>query len=552
MGKNVKKFFYYITKRNLTVTNAAFILGVSYLINNALGLIREIIIANKFGAERTSDIFFASFLIPDLVFQLLIVGAVSAAFLPVLIDTRANKSEEEAEKLANSVMNLFFLGSVFFAVILYFLIPYILPYVFPGFFRYTQDVGFDIKEVTINTTRLMLISPIFFCISSILGGILNSKKRFLSYSLAPIIYNFSIIFGALFLTDYFEVPIYGLAVSVVIGAFLHMFIQIPEIIKTGFKYKLKIDLKGGEVVRIFQLMVPRSISIGAANINILLNSFVASFFIGGISIIKYANDIQTVASVVFGVSIATAIFPQLSESFSKKNMPEFLLAFSWSFRKILFFLIPATFGVLALKAQMVRLIFGFGNFNWESTYWTIYTLQFFIISLVAQGLIHLVVRAFYAIQNTKTPLKVGIIVMLINGFFTLVLPFGYLGVKPMGIPGVALAFSIAAFANLFLLLYYLHKRIGVLDRDNKIFTSTFRLVVASGLMFLVIKGSLYFFDNYFDTHRVFGLLFQTFSSLGVAAGFYFLVTYFLKCEETHYIVKKYLRVPKIEVEEEIV
>lgn len=540
MGKKVKKFFYYITKRNLTVTNAAFILGISYLLNNVLGLVREIIIANKFGAERTSDIFFASFKIPDLVFQLLILGAVSAAFIPILVETKNQKNEEEAEKVANSVLNLFFLGSLFLVAILYFIIPYLIPYIFPGFFKYTQDVGFNIKEVATNTTRLMLFSPIFFCISSIFSGILNSKKRFLTYSLAPIIYNISIIFGALFLTDYFRIPVYGLAVSVVIGAFLHMFIQLPELLKTGFKYKPKISFSGGEVARIFKLMIPRTIAIGASQINILLDFFVASFFIGGISILTYANDIQTVPSVVFGVSIATAIFPNLSENYSNKDMSEFLKSFSWSFRKILFFLIPATFGILALKAQIVRLIFGFGQFNWESTLWTIYALQFFIISLVAQGLIHLVIRAFYAIHDTRTPLKVGIVVMVVNAIFTILLPFGYLGVR-LGIAGVSLAFSIASFTNLFLLLYFLHKKIGILDKDNQIFISTLRLITASGLMFLVIKGSLYFFDIYFDTHRVFGLLFQTLSSLGVAAIFYFILTYILKCEETHYIVKKYFK-----------
>lgn len=539
MGERVKKFFYYVSKKKLTVVNAAVLLGATYLINNFLGLIREVIIANKFGAERTADIFFASFKIPDLVFQLLILGALSAAFIPVLLETKVKDGDKEAKQLANSVLNIFFLCSIAFAVILYFLIPYLVPYIFPGFFKHTQDVGYDVYQATVNSTRLMLLSPIFFSISGIFGGILNSYKRFLTYSLAPIIYNIAIIFSALFLTDNFSVPVYGLTVGVIIGAFLHMAIQVPEILKTGFKYSPRINLHAGQVKKIFKLMAPRTIAIGASQINIIVDSFVASFFIGGISILTYANDIQTVPSVVIGVAIATAIFPLLAEAYSSKDMVLFHKEFSWSFRKILFFLIPATFGIIALKAQIVRLVFGFGNFNWESTYWTILTLQFFIISLVAQGLIHLVVRAFYAIQDTKTPLYIGLVVMFINAVLALLLPFGYLGFK-LGIAGVALAFTIAAFVNLALLLIFLHKKVGILDKDNKIFVSLLRLLLASGFMFLVIKGSLYFFDNFVDTERVIGLFLQTVGAIGVAAAFYFVFTYALKCEEIIYLRNKYL------------
>jgi len=372
----------------------------------------------------------------------------------------------------------------------------------------------------------------------ILSGILNSHKRFVAYSLAPIIYNLSIIFSALFLTDNFANPIYGLAFGVIAGAFLHMLIQVPAVLKTGFRYRPIIDFKNGKIGKIIRLMVPRTITIGVNQINILVDSFVASFFIGGISIITYANDIQTVPSVVFGISIATAIFPYLAESYTKKDMPEFLKSFSWSFRRIAFFLIPATFGIIALRAQIVRLIFGFGQFNvsdWQSTFWTTQTLLFFILSLVAQGLIPLVIRAFYAIKDTKTPLYIGIFVMVLNAGLTLTLPFSFF---KLGIAGVALAFSIATTVNLLLLLFFLNKKVGILDRDHRIFNSTLRLVFASLLMGLIIKGSLYFFDNFFDTAKVFGLLLQTVSATGIATLFYFTLTYILKCEETSYIIEK--------------
>lgn len=533
--KRFKKFFYYISDKKLTVGNAAFLLGFAYLLNNVLGLVREIIIANKFGAERTADIFFASFKIPDLIFQLLILGALSAAFIPVLIEHISKDNEEKIQIITNSVLNFFLIVACGFAILTFFLAPKLVPIIFPGFFKYSQDTGFNVFEATVNTTRIMLLSPIFFSLSGIFSGVLNSHKRFLTYSLAPIIYNISIIFSALFFTSQFKIPVYGLAVGVVFGSFLHALIQLPEAIKTGFRYKLILNFKEGEISRILRLMAPRSLAIGVNQINILIDSFVASFFIGGISVLTYANDIQTVPTQIFGIAIATAIFPMLAESFSKNDMKEFMKSFSWSFRRIIFFLIPATVGIIVLRAQIIRLIFGFGNFNWESTKWTTETLLFFIISLVAQGLSPLIIRAFYAIQDTKTPLYASIFTMVLNAILTFVLPFKL----KLGVPGVALAFSIASYANVAILLYFLNKKVGAFDRDHQIFESISRLFFASFILAVVAHYSLYLLDEIVNTHTVIGLGFQTLGSLGLAGSVYLGLTYLLKCEEIKYVLDKF-------------
>lgn len=533
--KHLKKFFYYISNKKLTVGNAAVLLGSTYLVNNALGLIREVIIANKYGAERTADIFFASFKLPDLIFTLLIMGAMSAAFIPVLIENITKGKKEDIEVITNSVLNFFLLVSLAFSGIVFIFAPKIIPIVFPGFFKHTQDTGFDVLTATVNTTRIMLLSPIFFSISGIFSGVLNSYKRFITYSLAPIIYNISIIIAALFFTESFDIPSYGLAVGVVIGAFLHALIQIPEVLKTGFKYRPILNFKDGEIGRILKLMMPRSFAMGINQFNILIDAFVASYFIGGISVITYANDIQTVPTQIFGIAIATAIFPHLAERFSKKDMTGFMKSFSWSFRRIIFFLIPATVGIIVLRAQIVRLIFGFGAFNWESTRWTTSALLFFTISLIAQGLTPLIIRAFYAIQDTKTPLYVGIFVMLVNAAFTFTLPFR----TGLGVAGVALAFTIASYTNLFLLLYFLHKKIGTFDKDHKIFESASRLVFSSLVLGVTAYGSLYLFDLFVDTHTVIGLGLQTIGSITLAGIVYVGLTYLLNCEEIKFLFKKF-------------
>ena len=170
-------------------------------------------------------------------------------------------------------------------------------------------------------------------------------------------------------------------------------------------------------------MLPRTIAIGVGQINLFVDTIIASFFVGGITILNFANDIQTAPTVIFGIAIATAIFPVLSESKTNNNMVEFMKSFSWSARRILYFTIPAMVGLIVLRAQVVRLVFGIGNFSWDNTYWTTKALLFFAVGLVAQGLIPLLLKAFYAIQDTNYPLYISAAVMVINAVLSVSLPF---------------------------------------------------------------------------------------------------------------------------------
>ena len=428
----VKKFWYFISDRKLTIGNAAVILGTTGLISNILGLYRERLIAGHFGAGSMTDAFYASFRLPDLIFNLLILGALSSAFIPVFVEKLSKNHEEEAQKIANSFLNFVALGAIVFAVILFILAPKLVPFMFPGFFSSSLKPGFNIYQVTVNLTRIMLISPILFGISGVFGGILNSYKRFVAYSLAPLIYNISIILSVIFLTSHFNPPIYALTVGVIGGAFLSVLIQLPSVISTGFRWKPELNFKNGEIARIIKLMLPRTLALGTSSINLYIDTFIASFFVGGITVINFANDIQTAPTVIFGIAIATAIFPVLSEAIARNNMKEFMGNFSWSARRILYFTIPATVGIIVLRAQIIRLIFGIGNFSWDNTYWTTKALLFFAIGLVAQGLIPLLLKAFYSIQDTKTPLYIALFVMVLNAILSVTLPF----IAPLGL-GIA-------------------------------------------------------------------------------------------------------------------
>jgi len=491
----VKKFWYYISTKKLTIGNAAFILGVTGLLSNILGLFRERIIAGQFGAGHMTDAFYASFRLPDVIFNLLLLGALSSAFIPVFVEKITKNNKDEANYLANSFMNFILVCTIIFGVVIFILAPKLVPLLLPGFFNRANPENFDIYQTTVNMTRIMILSPILFSISGIFGGILNSYKRFVAYSIAPLVYNISIILSVVFLTDKFTPPIYAVAVGVIVGALFHVLVQVPSIIKTGYRWRPIIDLKDGQIARLIKLMIPRTLALG------------------------------------------TAIFPVLAQNKTENNMKDFMKSFSWSARRILFFMIPVTVGIIVLRPQIIRLIYGTGNFSWDNTYWTTKALLFFAFGLVAQALIPLLLKTFYAIQDTKTPLYISLVVMLVNIGLSVSLPF--IAPLELGVAGIALAFSIAGIVNAVLLFILLHEKIGALDRDHKIFESTVRLIMAAILMGIAVHYSLYIFDAFVDTSRVLGLLLQTLGATMIGAVFYFLVTHLLKCEETQFLYKKF-------------
>lgn len=536
MREKAKRFLYEISQKKLTIPSAAMILGSTYLLSNILGVFRERLIAANFGASHLTDIFYASFKIPDLIFNLLVLGAISSAFIPVYIDYLSKEKQEEANRVASNLMNFLMLATLVFALIVFVLARKLVPLLLPGFFTNGPQTDFNTFQVAVNAVRIMLISPIFFAISSVFGGILNSHKKFISYSLAPVIYNISIIIGIVYFSPLTNPPVYGLLFGVIIGAFFHAAIQLPSVIKNGFRWKPILNYQKHELPKIFKLMVPRALSIGVGQINILIDTIIASYFIGGITVLNFANDIQTLPTVVFAISISTAVFPLLAEHYSKKNYADFLKSFSESTRKILYFMIPASIGLIVLRAQVVRLIFGTGHFSWEDTYWTTKALGFFAAGLVAQGVIPILLRAFYALKDTKTPLLVSIASVIINLIFSVTLPFiPGLGLE---VAGLALAFSIAGFVNAGLLFYFLHEKIGALDKDNKIFASTARLVVASVFMGVAAHYSLYLFEPLVNNTKVIGLALQTAGAVAVGAIVYFTLTKIWKVEESGYIFKK--------------
>lgn len=500
-----------------SITMAALLVGGSSLISRLLGIFRDRILAGQFGAGDTLDIYYAAFRVPDLIFNLLVLGALSAGFIPIFtglikrplekIRSLFNADYKEAWQLASNILNILGLGLLVLCGLGVIFAPQIMPLITPGFSREKLDL-------TVSLSRIMFLSPIFLGISSVFGGILQSFKRFFVYSMSPIFYNVGIIIGALYFAPLWG--IYGLAWGVVLGAVLHLAVQLPALVQLGFKYRFKFEIKNPRVIKIWLMMAPRTMSLAISQLNLLVITIVASTMpSGSLAVFNFANNLQSFPVGIFGISFAIAAFPALSAAaFDKKKLVKDL---SLTVRQILFFIIPSTIILLALRAQIVRVILGSGQFDWQDTVLTIDTLGFFAISLFAQALIPLLIRVFYARHDSKAPFIIGLVSAAANIFLSLWLS------GRLGVAGLALAFSLANIINLILLWLWLNFEIGKMD-GYKILISTVKFSLAALAGGLAVQAVKLVIGAKIDMTKFLGVLTQ-----GVMAGLAGILIYFLVC-----------------------
>lgn len=501
-----------------SITAAAFIIAVSGFASRFLGLFRDRVLASQFGAGDTLDAYYAAFRIPDLLYNLLILGALSAAFIPVFTGLISNNKEEDGWELVSGMMNIIIFILIISAAVMAIFAPFIIRLITPGF-------SGEKMQLTVILTRIMFLSPVFLGISAIFGGVLVSLKKFLIYSIAPIMYNLGIIVGALFFVKLMGPA--GLALGVILGALLHMLIQYPAVKFSGFKFKpiLFGAFKNEHIKKIIRLMIPRTMGIAVSQINLLvITIFASTLASGSLAVFNFANNIQSFPLGIFGVSFAVAVFPTLSACASRGTTEKFVENFSKTFRKIIFFIIPLSVLILLLRAQLVRVILGSGHFNWEDTVLTFETLGFLTISLFAQCLIPLLARAFYAIHNTKTPFYVALASEAVNIILVIML------IKNYAISGLAIAFSAASILNMALLFAILRKKIGYLDEKN-ILASSSKVLLASTVAGLVVQILKHAISQFANIDTFIGIFAQLTISGGIGIIVFLLMSWIFKIEE---------------------
>jgi len=452
------------SQQSRKITSSALILGVLYFVSAILGLFRDRLLAGRFGAGSELDVYFAAFRIPDFVYNIIILGGLIVAFLPLFAEY-FSKDEKEAWKMTNYVLNAFLICLIVLSAVLFIFAPFLIKWFFPGF------SGVEIK-MAIPLVRLLFLSPILFGISNLLSGILQYFRRFFVYGLTPILYNLGIIVGILFLSPRFG--IFGVGMGVTLGAFCHMAFQIPWAIKCGFSYKPILDFKFPALARIFKLMVPRIFGVAAQQINLIAITSIASLIsVGAIAIFNFSNNLQGLPVAAIGTSFAIVLFPALSKSWASNQKDEFLKSFFSAFRQILVFTIPISLFIILFREQIVGLILKTGQFGLVDMKMTAACLGIFSVSIFAQALIPLLARAFFSLQDTKTPTLVTFLCVALNIIMAVLfaqllgyqIPFSSFlrnllslqGVNNISVIGLPLAFSLSAVLQ-FILLYVFFRR----------------------------------------------------------------------------------------------
>lgn len=510
--------------QNNKIGMATVIIAVFSLLAKILGLVRDAVFSHQFGAGITIDAYFAAFRIPDFIYNLLILGTFSVAFIPVFSEYLL-KDREDANRLASSIINVTLIMMLLLTGLAFIFINPLVHAIAPGF----EGEAFDLTKLF---TKIFLLSPIFLTLSSIVSSMLNTYKRFVLMAIAPVVYNLSIIAGVIWLYPRFGPT--GLAVGVVAGAFLHFAIQVPQIFALGFRYSFKIAGSDSGFRKFWKLYWPRIFSMGTEQITSLIVSVFGSFLgTGALAAFYYANNLQSVFLGIFAVSFAIAVFPLLSDLFNKKDDQGFKDVLAKTAIQILFFMIPLSILLLVLRAQVVRLVLGIGqgtNFTFADTKVVSESLGLFCVSLFAQALIPLFTRAFYALQNTIIPVVIGFITIASNVFIT------FYFTRKFGVAGMALAYSITNIINLLLLLMELHYKLGNIH-DEYLIVNCLKIIIASLMGGAAAYVSLYMIAPLVNMHTYFGVLIQGFGAGMIGAGVYLGIGWLEGLSETLDLVK---------------
>ena len=426
------------------LARAGLIVSGAFLVSRLLGWVRLVVFAQQFDAAAL-DPFFAAFRIPDLIFQLVAAGALSSALIPIVAGLLERDEEAHAWRVVSTVINLMLIALATLAGVLFIVAPVVMRVIAPGF------EGEQLEQ-TIVLTRIMLLSPIFLAMGAVATSVLNAGGRFAASAIAPSVYNLAIIGGALFLAPTFGVT--GLAVGVVGGSLGHPLVQIQPLRRLGFRYEPRIDRDDPEARRALLLMAPRAFGLGAGQVTfIVVTALASTVAMGAVADFNYAFTLLQIPIGVIGVPLGIVLLPSLSRDAAVGREVEFAARLTRALRLLLFVMIPIAGLTAVLRRELVDLLFGGGRLGETDLELIATTLLWFLTGLAAHALIAVLARAFYARQDTLTPVLAAIAAVAVNTTLAIVL------VGPLGLSGIALAIAAAAWVEAALLLVVLRGRL---------------------------------------------------------------------------------------------
>lgn len=517
-----------------SVTSAAVIVGSFSLLSRAVGFFRDRMLSGLFGKGDELDIYYAAFSIPDLLFQLLVIGALSASFIAIFTKY-FEKDDTKAWRFTNNVLNILMLA---FAVVTLLAVAFAGPLssiVAPGFSPEKQ-------AAVASMSRILFLGEFLFAISMVFGSVLQGARRFMLYSFAPIVNNVGIIIGAVFLVPFMGLA--GLGWGSVLGAAMHAGVQAVGVFALGYRYRPFINLRDADVIRTMKQMIPRVLGLAVNQVNYLAMTVIATLLAtGSRTVLQFAYNLNFLPIGVVAVSYAVASYPTLCLHAAEDEAEKFRATFSSTVRQVLLFMIPATVLFLLLRAQIVRVVVGAGKFDWAATIETADTLAFFALSFFAQSLVFILVRAFFAKDDTMTPFFAGLVSALANVGLALWLSADY------GVAGLGIAFTLSSIIQMVMLWTLLRIKVGSLD-ESRIAIAVLKLSVAAAFAGVVVQWAKYELVKHVSLDTFANVFLQ-----GAIAGLAGLIVYMtvamlLKSEDMHDVVngmrRKFLKTAKPE------
>jgi len=522
----------FLSRRETNILSAAFFIMTTTAASRILGLLRDRLLAGFFGASRELGVFWAAVEIPDTIFYIMGSAVFSASFIPIFTRYLNRGEKEEGWEMAGATLKF---SLVLFAVLALLIV------IFPGPISHLVAPGFSPSDLRLMSSlvRVMTLAQFFFVLSYFATGVLHSFQRFLIPALAAVLYNLGVVLGILFLVPHWG--IWGPAWGMVLGASLHFLVQLPLLLSLGFSFQGFVSrFFHPGVRRLIRLMIPRAIALLGNKLGLLIQIGLASLsfvvdHVSNVTVLTFARHLELLPIGLFGVSISQAALPALSgggseDSRARERFKEILVS---SLHKIFFLTAPMAVILLVLRIPMVRLAFGAKKFSWKATILTGYTVAFFSLGVVFQAVLHLLNRAFYALEEARIP----VIVSLTFSALGVVLSLLTLRVLGFGVWGIPLSFSIAAALQALVLFLLLEKHIGSFEHDNLLVPISkigWSALFAGFALYLPLK---LLDELIFDTTRTLGLLLLTGIAGSFGAATYLFFTWVLGVKETRFFFR---------------
>lgn len=517
------------TRRGL-LNSAILIMGAT-LLSRILGVVRDIVLTNKFGTSDDYGAYQAAFRIPDTLYLLIIGGALGSSLIPVFSRFLGQDDRENAWRLANTVVNYAMLVLTVCSALAWIFAPTIVSTILaPNFSEPT-------KALTTELTRLLLLQPFFMGLGGIALALLNGSENFVWPAIAPLIYNLSIIGGTLFLTGPFRIQ--GVAYGVIIGSGLYLLVQLPTLYRLGFYFRPTLDRTSPGVSQVLRALIPRLLGQAAFQANFFIATNLGSGLDRGparVTAFGLAYQLFMLPHGVFAISLATVAFPAMSRFLGEKNLDGMKRTLVGALRQVFFLALPAALGLGILARPIVMTLYQSGKFDSASTDLVSPTVLCFSFGLVSYGMVEILTRGFFALHDTRTPVVIALVTVALNFVLSVWL------IEPFQQSGLALALALSTTAEMILLFWFLTRQIGSLTTDgDDLLLAVFKIGIAADLMGATLLIGVKVLQEPLQNADKLGVIIITFFLIGIGGAVYTGAAYFLRLEELRSVVRRFVR-----------